>query len=275
MPTLKLPTGVEIYYESHGQGEVLVFIPGTGFSGEVWKSQQVPELSKDMRVVIFDPRGCGRSNRVSGVCTIEQMGCDVAALLDQLGIKAAHVLGHSMGGRIALALALNYPDKVKSLILAASGSGPAARSGQDCVPGLPSYLMVELVEKGFEEFIRHEICDSDTYFTPAFRSEHPERVRAFYDSVWPTHAKLRDYIELCIARHNWEGTHRLGQIRVPTLVVIGDSDTVGSNHVPQSEVMAKRIPGATLKVIRGQSHGFFWQVPEETNAWIRDWVKNV
>ena len=275
MPTLKLPTGVEIYYESHGQGEVLVFIPGTGFSGEVWKSQQVPELSKDMRVVIFDPRGCGRSNRVSGVCTIEQMGCDVAALLDQLGIKAAHVLGHSMGGRIALALALNYPDKVKSLILASSGSGPAARSGQDCIPGLPSYLMVELVEKGFEEFIRHEICDSDTYFTPAFRSEHPERVRAFYDSVWPTHAKLRDYIELCIARHNWEGTHRLGQIRVPTLVVIGDSDTVGSNHVPQSEVMAKRIPGATLKVIRGQSHGFFWQVPEETNAWIRDWVKNV
>ena len=275
MPSVKLPTGVEIYHESHGQGEALVFIPGTGFSGEVWKSHQVPELSKDMRVVIFDPRGCGRSSPVTGVCTIEQMGCDVAALLEHLGIKAAHVLGHSMGGRIALALTFNYPDKVKSLILAASGSGPAARAGEDCVPGLPSYLVVELIEKGFGEFIRHEICDSDTYFTLAFRREHPERVREFYDSVWPTHAKLRDYVELCVARHNWEGTHRLGQIRTPTLVVIGDSDTGGSNHVPQSEVMARRIPGAKLKVISGQSHGFFWQVPEETNAWIREWVKNV
>jgi pimeloyl-ACP methyl ester carboxylesterase len=252
-----------------------VLIPGTGFSADVWKSHQVPELSKDMRVIIFDPRGCGRSSRVTGVCTIEQMGCDVATLLDHLGIEAAHMLGHSMGGRIALALTFNYPDKVKSLILAASGSGPAARAGQNCVPGLPAYLVVELVEKGFEEFIRHEICDSDTYFTPDFRREQPERVRKFYDLVWPTHAKLQDYVELCIARHNWEGTHRLGQIMAPTLVAIGDSDTVGSNHVPQSEVMAQRIPGAKLKVIHGQSHGFFWQVPEETNAWIRDWVKNV
>jgi len=275
MPSVKLRTGVEIYYESHGQGDTLVFIPATGFSADVWKSHPVPELSKNMRLIIFDPRGCGRSSRVTGVCTIEQMGCDVAALLDHLGTESAHVLGHSMGGRIALALTLNYPDKVKSLILAASGSGPAARSGQHCVPGLPSYLVVELIEKGFEEFIRHEICDSDTYFTPAFRREHPERVRGFYELAWPTHAKLPDYIELCIARHNWEGTHRLGHIKVPTLVVIGDGDTVGSNHVPQSEVMAKRIPGATLKVLGGQSHGFFWQVPEETNAWIHDWVRNV
>lgn len=274
MPTVKLPTGVEIYYESHGKGAALVFIPGTGFSGEVWKVYQVPDLSKDMRVIIFDPRGCGRSSRVTGVCTIEQMGCDVAALLNHLGIDSAHALGHSMGGRIALALALNYPEKVKSLILAASGSGPAARAGQDCVSGLPSYLVVELVEKGFEEFIRHEICDSDTYFTSDFRREQPERVRSFYDLAWQTHAKLSDYVELCIARHNWEGTHRLGQIRAPTLVVIGDSDTAGSNHVPQSEVMAKRIPGAKLKVLQGQSHGFFWQVPEQTNAWVRDWVKN-
>jgi pimeloyl-ACP methyl ester carboxylesterase len=275
MPSVKLPTGVAIYYESHGQGEALVLIPATGFSADVWKSHQVPGLSKDMRLIIFDPRGCGRSSRVTGVCTIDQMAGDVAALLDQLDIESAHVLGHSMGGRIALALTLNYPIKVKSLILAASGSGPAVRSGQDCVPGLPSYLVVELIERGFEEFIRHEICDSDTYFTAAFRSEHPESVRAFYDLAWPTHAKLRDYVELCIARHNWEGTHRLGQIKAPTLVVIGDGDTVGSNHVPQSEVMAKRIHEAKLKVLSGQSHGFFWQVPEETNGWIRDWVKNV
>jgi pimeloyl-ACP methyl ester carboxylesterase len=70
-----------------------------------------------------------------------------------------------------------------------------------------------------------------------------------------------------------EGTHRLGDVKAPTLVVIGDQDRVGSNHVAQSEVLHKRIPGAEMKVLKGQSHGFFWQAPEETNALILDWVK--
>jgi pimeloyl-ACP methyl ester carboxylesterase len=274
MAIADLPTGVKLYYESHGEGEPFVLIPATGFSGEVWKSHQVPALSKSMRVIIFDPRGCGRSSRVTGVCTIDQMACDVAALLDHLNIPSAHVLGHSMGGRIALALVLNYPKKVKSLILAASGSGPAARLGQDCVPGLPYFLTVELIEKGFNEFIRHEVCDTETYFTDEYRRRHPDKVKAFYDLLWLTHAKLQDYLQLCIARHNWEGTHRLGEIQTPTLVVIGDKDIIGSNHVPQSEVLAQRIAGAKLKVLNGQSHGFFWQVPEETNGWITDWVKS-
>jgi len=56
-------------------------------------------------------------------------------------------------------------------------------------------------------------------------------------------------------------------------VVIGDHDSGGSNHMAQSEVLAKRIPGAELKVLKGQSHGFFWQAPEETNSIILDWVK--
>ncbi len=57
-----------------------------------------------------------------------------------------------------------------------------------------------------------------------------------------------------------------------TLVVIGDQDVVGSNHVAQAEVLAKRIPGSEHKILKGQSHGFFWQVPEDTNSWIIAWV---
>lgn len=274
MPVASLSTGVDISFESHGQGEPLVFIPATGFSGEVWKPFQVPELSKSLNIVIHDPRGCGRSSRVVAPCTIEQMACDVVALLDHLGLGSAHVLGHSMGGRIALAMALNFPGRVTSLILAASGSGPAGRTGPDCIPGLPFFLVVELVERGFDAYIRHEICDSDTYFTTDFRQRHPDRVRAFYEVAWPTHARLPDYLQLCIARHNFEATHRLGTVRVPTLVVIGDGDVVGSNHLTQSEVLASRIPGAEYKVIKGQSHGFFWEQPEETNAWVVGWVKS-
>ena len=272
MPVESLPTGVELYFESHGQGEPLILIPATGFSADVWLAHQVPVLSKSLKVILHDPRGCGRSTHSKGVYTIDQLANDVVALLDHLGIGSAHVLGHSMGGRIGLSMALNFPSRVKSLVLASSGSGPAARSGSDCVPGLPFRLVVELIAMGFEEFVRHEICESDTYFTREFRARYPERVKAFYNVAWSTHAKLPEYVQLCIARSTWEATHRLGDVGVPTLVVVGDQDVVGSNHVAQAEVLAKRIPGSEHKILKGQSHGFFWQVPEDTNSWIIAWV---
>ena len=125
------------YYESQGRGEAVVFIPGTGFSGNVWTETQVEPLSRSLQVIVHDPRGCGRSTHFKGVCTIDQMANDVAALLEHLNVRSAHIIGHSMGGRIGLSLALNFPGKVKSLILAAAGSGPAAREGAETVPGLP------------------------------------------------------------------------------------------------------------------------------------------
>lgn len=273
MPIVKLPTNVELYYESHGRGDVIVFIPGTGFAGNVWMESQVEELAKSHRVIVHDPRGCGRSTHSKGVYTIDLMGNDVVALLEHLQVAAAHVIGHSMGGRIGLSIALNFPGKVKSLVIAAGGSGPAGREGPETVPGLPFRLAFELMERSFEGYVKHEICESDTYFTSTFRSQFPEKVRSFYEMVWSQHAKLEEYLRLCIARSDWEATHRLGDVVVPTLVVVGDSDIVGSNHVQQAAVLAKRIPTAESKVLKGQSHGFFWQVPEETNAWIAEWAR--
>jgi len=178
-----------------------------------------------------------------------------------------------MGGRIALSLAQNFPGKVKSLIMAASGSGTAGRAGSDCVPGLPHRLVYDMVEMGFEKFIYDEIVESDTFFTKDFRDRHRDQVEAFFKVAWATHAKLDPFIHLCIARHNFEGTHRLGDVQAPTLVLIGEADTVGSNHIAQARVLLDRIPGAEMKVLKGQSHGFFWQAPEETNAVILEWVK--
>ena len=272
MPNVKLSTGVDLYYESHGQGEPLILVPSTAYSGEVWKPSQMP-LAESLNLILHDPRGCGRSVDSQSVYTIEQMADDIVALMDHLKVSSAHLLGHSMGGRIALSLAQNFPGRVKSLIMAASGSGPAARPGTDCIPGLPHRFVVDLVEMGFEKFIRHEICASDTFFTEEYRDRHRDKVEQFFKLAWATHAKLSEFVHLCIARHNWEGTHRLGDVRVPTLVLIGEMDTVGSNHMAQSDVLVKRIPGAELKVLKAQSHGFFWQAPEETNAVVLDWIK--
>ena len=273
MPTVNLPTGVSLYYETHGSGEPLVLIPSTAFSCEVWKLDQVPELSKSLQLIIHDPRGTPRSQASQQVYTIHQMAMDVAALLDHLGISSAHVLGHSMGGRIALEMTLDFPGRVKSLIMAASGSGQVPRPGPDCVPGLPHWLVIELVEKGFEKFLRDEYCESDTFFTQEYRERYPERLGEFFQLARSTHANLSEYIHLSIARHNWEATHRLGDVQCPTLVLIGNNDRARSNHLVQAEALTKRIPRAELKVLEGQSHGFFWQAPAETNQVISDWVR--
>src|SRR3954453_10397005 len=117
MPVQRLPTGIDLDYETHGQGEPLVLIPATGFAADVWLPEQVPALSQSTQVIIFDPRGCGRSSGPSTEYTIGDMAADVVALLNHLGVPAAHVLGHSMGGRIGLAMALDWPGRVKSLIM--------------------------------------------------------------------------------------------------------------------------------------------------------------
>ena len=273
MPTQRIGTGIDLYYETHGQGEPIVLIPSTAYGANVWEESQVPTLSKELQVITFDPRGCGRTSAPGGVYTLDQMACDVAALLEHLGIETAHVLGHSMGGRIALALALTFPGRVTSLILAASGSGPAIRSGEECIPGLPFRIIEELVELGFEEFIRHEICGTSTFFTDDYRKQHADEVSAFHDLAWRQHARWPAFLRLIMARHAWEGTHRLGEISSPTLVVIGDGDVVGSNHISQSQALMDRIPGAERAILKGQSHGFFWQAPIETNAVILGWVK--
>ena len=98
MPIAKLSTGINLYYESYGRGEAIVFIPGTGFAGNVWIESQAQELARSHQVIVHDPRGCGRSTHAKGVYTIDVMGNDVVALLEHLGLPHAHVIGHSMGG---------------------------------------------------------------------------------------------------------------------------------------------------------------------------------
>jgi len=271
MPNVKLPSGVDLYYESHGQGEPLILVPSTAYSSDVWKPSQMP-LANSLNLILFDPRGCGRSVPMQQVFTIEQMAMDIVALMEHLKVPVAHLLGHSMGGRIGLSMTQNFPGRVKSLIMAASGSGPAARPGADCISGLPHRLVLEMVERGFERFIYDEICESDTFFTEDYRRQHHDKVEEFYRLAWATHAKLPEFIHLCMARHNFEGTHRLSDVKAPTLVLIGDADRSGSNHVAQSRILADRIPGAVMKILKGQSHGFFWQAPEEPNVAVLDWI---
>lgn len=274
MPVHRLVTGIDMYYESHGEGEPLVLIPATGMPCEFWQLSQVPVLSKHLNVIIFDPRGTGRSTHYKGTYTIEQMACDVVALLDCLRVESAHVLGHTIGGRIGLAMGLLFPGRVKSLILLSSGSGPAGRGRPShySAPGLPPDIVVNLIERGFEQHVRDAVIERSAYFTEAFLEKHADQVQAFYELVRPHHAELAEYVQLVTARHTFEATHRLGELTVPTLVVADDEDGRTTDHLSQALVLAGTIANSKYVAIERQRPGYFLERAEETNASILEWV---
>ena len=107
--------GVTLYYEEHGAGASIVCIHGTGSSGAMWGDAAV-ELARHGRTIVYDRRGCSRSERPEPYATnVSQHADDAAALIDALAAAPAIVLGRSYGGETAIDLALRYPDRVRAL----------------------------------------------------------------------------------------------------------------------------------------------------------------
>ena len=100
--------GARLYYEVHGEGEPLLLHPGYGCTVEIYWAN-LPELARHFRVIVFDPRGAGRSGAGDGAATPKTYADDAAAVLDAEGIDAAHVLGTSFGGMMAQHIALEHP----------------------------------------------------------------------------------------------------------------------------------------------------------------------
>ena len=120
MPTANI-RDVEIYYEVHGSGEPLIMVLGLGQDIATW-GFQIEELSKHLRLIVFDNRDSGKSSRCSDNYTTETMARDILGLMDHLRIEKTHLLGTSMGGMIAQHVALMAPERLKSLILASTTS---------------------------------------------------------------------------------------------------------------------------------------------------------
>ena len=163
MPLLSV-NDTEIYYEVHGQGRPLLFLSETHCDGEVWKIHQVPEFSRDHRVIIMDYRGTGQSGKPSIPYTTQMFADDAMALLDHLEASEAVVCGHSMGGRVAQLMALDHPSRIKALILASTGASfPETK-------GIPLKIATEMVEWGYEKYVRdHSILVG---FTDEFATRH-------------------------------------------------------------------------------------------------------
>jgi pimeloyl-ACP methyl ester carboxylesterase len=267
MPILKLKD-VEIYYEAHGQGQPMVFLSETACDGEVWKIYQVEEFSKDHRVIIHDYRGTGQSSKPSTDYTTKMFCEDLVALMDHLNAEDAIVIGHSMGGRVAQLLAVDYPKKVKKLILASTGAHfPQTK-------GLPLKICKEMIEWGYEKYVRdHSILVG---FTDEFVKKHPERVERYLKVRMQNLCPVEFYLRHLIARQSHDTNGRLKDIKVPTLILVGADDrniTSEINHRMSSDILAQEIANSKLVVLPSERHSYFFANPDAAHKVIREFLR--
>jgi pimeloyl-ACP methyl ester carboxylesterase len=266
---------VNLYYELYGQGEPLVLVAGTGISCAPWRVFQVPEFSRYYQVLIYDHRGLGRSDKPDMPYSTRLFAKDCAGLMDALGIKKAHIMGHSMGGRVAQWIALDYPEKVRSLVLSGSGSGKYSETLQDYPRGVPYDAALEMIEKGYEKYQRDH-WGPGFMFSDEFMREHPEVVRKFQELIVEEVPPLNCYLRHVVARQCHETTAIVDQIKAPTLVIVGSKDSheggTGS-HVESSKALAEKIPNAELVLVEGGKHGYLREMPEKGHPPILDFLR--
>jgi len=264
VPTAKVGD-INIYYESHGDGEPLLLINGYGqYSGQ-WAAL-IPRLSKEYRVISFDNRGTGRSDKPEMPYTAKMMAADARRLLDALGIDRAHVFGVSMGGMIAQEFAINYPDRVISLILGCTECG-----GKNAVPQTKETLDFlfgpEMAKLPVEERAKQT---APWLWNQEFIDKHPEAIDWYVavTSKYPTPS--RGYACQANAIRSHDTYERLPQIKAPTLVITGDADRI----IPagNSEILASRIPGAELVMLENSGHGFFGDAARQSISAILDFL---
>jgi pimeloyl-ACP methyl ester carboxylesterase len=248
--------GIKVYYEIHGKGDPLILIMGLRRNAEWWYCQ-IPVLSEHFKVIAFDNRGAGRSDKPRMDYSIRLFADDTAALLEALGIKRAHVLGISMGGYIAQELAINYPDKVRSLILGCTSCG-----GERAVRMSPERMKEFEAVEGLtpEEILRKNM---DIYFSDEFIQEHPEKVEEFMEISfrYPQPPEFFERQFAACLKH--DTVNRLHLISVPILIMAGEDDPLVPSE--NSRILKDLMPGAELYLFPGCSHCFFIESAEEFN----------
>jgi 3-oxoadipate enol-lactonase len=242
--------GVKIYWEEEGEGEPLVLIMGLASTIDMWHRTK-PLVAEKYRTILIENRGVGRSDVPPPPYTIATMASDVAAVMDAAGIERARVFGISMGGMIAQEFALNYPERVRSLILGCTNFG-----GKQLKTATPKVLDI-LKSRGQmspEEAARAMAPHTYDANTPKERVEEDLQIRMQW---FPT---PEGYFGQLGAILSWESRHRLRQINVPTLVIHGETDEL----VPpeNGRMIADLIPNAKLLLLPNTSHIFMTDQPE-------------
>ena len=172
MPTAKI-NGIDLYLEEHGSGEPILLIPASWWPHNTWKVGVVPVLSQRYRAIIFDCRGTGRSSQPNNGYTVRQFAEDALGLLEHLGVTRCHTVGFALGSLIVQAMAIERPDLVATLTMAAAGPGSKKLSGAP--RDLSPETMREIGAMGFERYIRSHIDNDGMAYDPDFYREHRDQ----------------------------------------------------------------------------------------------------
>ena len=257
MPTTRIHD-IDLYYETHGAGAPLVLISGLGYSLWQWHLM-LPYLEKHFQVITFDNRGVGQTDKPAGPYSASLLAGDTVGLLDHLGVERAIVMGHSMGGFIAQALALEHPQRVDKLILASTNFG-----GPRHVPVTAEALAI-LTDLKSDPLTRlkNGIVVSTA---PGFAERQPERIQTWLDRRVANPLNVGGYqaqmgIGMALLAEEAAFEQRLPSISAPTLILFGAHDKV----VPpaNADLLAKQIPGSRIHILPDAGHFFPLEAPEE------------
>ena len=258
MPSAKIGD-IDIYYEEQGQGEPVLLAPPSWWPSDTWKVSVVPFLSKHYRTIIFDCRGTGYSSKPDHGYNIEQFAKDCAGLLGYLKVSRCHAAGFALGGQIAQALAIQRPDLVATLTIAAAGAGTKTTDGGPRV--IRNTDEEEIREHGFERFIRGHVENTHMAFNATFYDAHPEVVKALSDALWRRQTSPEQHRYHYEARRTWDTLGNAAKVKVSTLILCGAQDDVnrgGSTPVGTARKLGELVPGSELALVPNVKHMTFW-----------------
>jgi pimeloyl-ACP methyl ester carboxylesterase len=263
MPQLKI-SDFELHYEVYGNGEPVVLIPG--FAGGAWMwSRQVASLARKFRVITFDPRGIGQSSFGFQALTIRLLADDLTALLRELRIDKAHILGASFGGFVGQEFALAYPDSTRTLSLCCTSFG-----GPNHVAPSMEILMTLASTSDFndEDRIRRSLSMA---FSADFVRDRADEIDELIKLRMANTVMEEAYRSQLMAAVAFNAESRVGAIKAPTLVLSGDADVI----VPlqNSRNLAAKVPGAEFRSIAAGSHLFFIEQADEFNSVVMDFIE--
>jgi len=249
--------GTKIYYEARGQGRPLVLVEGLGYGLWMWRGQS-PALEEKFRLILVDNRGVGGSSPLSGPYSAPEFARDILAVLDAERVEKAAVLGASMGGAIAQALAGIAPTRVDALVLSCTlPGGPASKN-------MPPETFAEVTRQVPGETepdrLRRTMLVA---LTPGFSEEHPEVIDAIIADRLASPTDRTQWMYQAMSLQSFDATESDARLEVPVLLTTGTEDRV----VPwtNSLYLYRLIPKASLVLFRGRNHLHLLERPTEFN----------
>ncbi len=260
--------GIEVSYELLGEGASLVLIHGFTDNSTMWYNQ-VPVFAERFKVLAYDVRGHGKTRTPEGGFSMKLFADDVHALLRALGIEKACVLGYSMGGRIALQFALEYPEMTSGLVFANSGvMGSDVQPTEEQIAELVERRkqMVEMFEAGQIEVIADGMAERS--FSPGFRDKDPAAFQKYKDVKLqndPRHylAMMQAMVEAVTNPPD------LRRLECPALIIAGDRDSFMT--VDEAKSMERAISDTTVTILP-TGHAAAIEAPQAFNRAVLDFM---